>query len=103
LHLMELFLDKAQLQELDAKFKLSDTGNAEILAVWLGFAVQHHYEPAYPALERFLNRVGRRKFLTPLYKMLKKQDAAWAKRIYEQARPNYHAVATSTLDKLLLQ
>jgi leukotriene-A4 hydrolase len=47
--------------------------------------------------------VGRRKFLTPLYKMLKKQDVAWAKRIYEQARPNYHAVATSTLDKLLLQ
>ncbi|HYF35248.1 MAG TPA: leukotriene A4 hydrolase C-terminal domain-containing protein, partial [Prosthecobacter sp.] len=61
------------------------------------------YAPAAPALERFLIRVGRRKFLVPLYKALMKTEAgqAEARRIYALARPNYHAVATSTFDELI--
>ena len=101
LHLIEPDLNQAQIQELDSAFYLTNSGNAEILAVWLGMAVRHAYEPAYPALEKFLTNVGRRKFLVPLYKQLKVKDPAWASKIYQSARSNYHAVATSTLDKLI--
>jgi len=46
--------------------------------------------------------VGRRKFLTPLYKGLKETNQLeLAKKIYNKARPNYHSVATHTMDELL--
>jgi hypothetical protein len=49
------------------------------------------------------DRVGRRKFILPLYKALltRPDGPARARRLYAAARPNYHAVATSTLDALL--
>ncbi|MCB0568058.1 MAG: leukotriene A4 hydrolase C-terminal domain-containing protein, partial [Phaeodactylibacter sp.] len=55
-----------------------------------------------PQIEAFLVRVGRRKFLTPLYRAYKENgQLETAKEIYEKARPNYHAVSRNTMDKLL--
>ncbi len=93
----------AQMSELDKAFKFTNSGNSELLAAWLGHAVKHQYEPAYPALEKFLVNVGRRKFLTPLYGELLKtpEGKQRALAIYAKARPNYHFVAVSTLDAML--
>ena len=54
-------------------------------------------------MEEFLIEVGRRKFLTPIYKALLKSEGGLsaAKAIYEKARPNYHAVSSESMDKLL--
>ena len=101
LHQIELTLTKAKMQDLDRHFNLTHSGNAEIQTIWFQQAIQLSYEPAYAVLEEFLNRVGRRKFLVPLYKALQQHNNNWAKQIYARARPNYHAVATSTLDDLL--
>jgi aminopeptidase N len=96
-------LSPMQLADLDKTFALTRTGNSEILFAWLRIAIRHHYEPAMPALERFLTTQGRRKFLRPLYEDLSAQP--WgqplAKRIYARARPMYHSVATSTLDPIV--
>jgi aminopeptidase N len=93
----------ARLAELDRAFNLSRSGNSEILEAWLLIAIRNRYEPAFPALERFLTTQGRRKFLTPLYTELAKTD--WGKtmatRIYTRARPTYHSVATGTIDRVL--
>jgi aminopeptidase N len=92
-----------RLGELDAAFRLSDSGNSEILFAWLMQAIEHGYDPAYPALERFLTTMGRRKFLKPLYEELAKtpEGLALAKRIYATARPTYHPVAVGTVDEIL--
>jgi hypothetical protein len=96
-------LRPAQLTDLDQTFGLSQRGNSEVLFSWLRVAIRHHYRPAMPALERFLTSQGRRKFLRPLYEDLMKTD--WgkveARRIYAQARPLYHSVATGTLDPIV--
>jgi leukotriene-A4 hydrolase len=96
-------LSDAQLADLDRNFGLTMRGNSEILFAWLRIAITHHYQPALPALERFLTAQGRRKFLRPLYEDLMAQDwgKAEAKRIYVKARPTYHAVATTTLDAIV--
>ncbi len=96
-------INTAQMTALDKAFKFTQTGNAEIADVWFLNAIKTNYQPAYPAMETFLVNVGRRKFLTPLYKeMLKTEDGKiMAKRIYALARPNYHYVATQTLDALM--
>ena len=84
-------------------FKLSSSGNSEILFVWLKMAIANRYEAAFPALEHFLTSQGRRKFVAPLYADLAKTD--WGKtmamRIYTQARPTYHSVSVGTIDKSL--
>ena len=53
-------LTPAQLRDLDAAFKFTSSGNSEVLFAWLRIAIAHRYEPAMPALERFLTTQGRR-------------------------------------------
>jgi len=98
-------LSEAQLRQLDEAFTFSKTGNCEILFGWLRIAIRLHYTPALPALEHFLTSQGRRKFLQPLYQDLMASDwgKAEAVRIYAKARPLYHAVATTTLDRIVLK
>ena len=91
-----------KLDELNSTFKISSTGNNEVLFAWLEQAVLKGHEASYDRLETFLINVGRRKFLTPLYKALLDTDQTnMALSIYKKARPNYHSVATGTMDELL--
>ena len=96
-------LEAPQMTALDRAFAFSRSGNSEVLFAWLRLAIRHRYEPAMPALERFLTSQGRRKFLKPLYEDLMATDwgKADARRIYASARPTYHAVATGTLDPIV--
>ena len=98
-------LSEAQLRQLDEAFTFSKTGNSEILFGWLRIAIRQRYTPAMPALEHFLTSQGRRKFLQPLYQDLMASDwgTAEAVRIYAKARPLYHAVATTTLDRIVVK
>ena len=91
-----------RLAELDAQWGLNATGNNEVLFAWLEQAVRSQHTPAYDRLRSFLVNVGRRKFLTPLYKAMVDTDQSdLANDIYREARPNYHSVATGTMDDLL--
>lgn len=96
-------LTQDQLADLDNTFKLTESGNAEILCAWLEIAINNNYKKAYPKVEDFLTHVGRRKFLTPLYKAMVKTEEGkkMAKNIYTKARPGYHFVATNTIDKIV--
>ncbi len=92
-----------RLAQLDAAFRLTDTGNAEVATQWLGMAVRAGYAPADARLEAFLTSVGRRKFLMPLYEELVKtpEGKARARAIFEKARPGYHPIAVESVEKLL--
>ena len=91
------------LAHLDEAFQFTNSGNTEILAAWFPHTLRAGYAPADAAVEKFLRHVGRRKFLVPLYRALlaAPDGAARARTIYKEARPNYHSVATGTLDALL--
>jgi hypothetical protein len=66
-------------------------------------SIHSKYEVAYPALEKFLCSVGRRKFVRPLFAALIETSAGkeMAKEIYKKARPSYHTVTTQTIDEML--
>ena len=93
--------DAARLGDLDATYELTRTGNAEILAAWLALATRRGHAAARPALEAFLGRIGRRKFLVPLYRALLEADPEAARALYARFRGQYHAVSRETLDGLL--
>ena len=93
----------ARMAELDRTFRLTSSGNSEILFAWLRKAIANRYEPAFPALDRFLTSQGRRKFLAPLYTDLAKTEwgRAMAADIYRRARPTYHSVSVGSIDTIL--
>ncbi|HEY0897636.1 MAG TPA: leukotriene A4 hydrolase C-terminal domain-containing protein, partial [Sphingobacteriaceae bacterium] len=92
-----------QLAVLDDAFRFTESGNAEIQAAWYTLAIRKNYRKADPYIESFLTRVGRRKFLMPLYEAMLARPGGKerARKIYEKARPNYHSVAFNSLDELL--
>lgn len=96
-------LDSIKMHELDQNFNFTQTGNSEIACDWFKHCIDHQYEEAFPALNDFLIRVGRRKFLTPLYTRLAKspQNKAWVKEVYQTARNGYHSVSYNTIDEVL--
>jgi leukotriene-A4 hydrolase len=93
-----------QLAWLDGHLGLSQSGNNEVLFAWLELALGNRYEPAVPVAEAFLARVGRRKFVLPLFEALMAQQE-WgkpiARRIYAATRPSYHSVTQGSVDEVV--
>jgi hypothetical protein len=97
-------MDARQLAGLDSGLDLSKSGNNEILFAWLDLALANRYQPAVPLAEQFLARVGRRKFVQPLFQTLMDQGD-WgqpiARRIYAKTRAGYHAVTQHSVDAVV--
>jgi leukotriene-A4 hydrolase len=96
-------MDADRLSALDRRFELTDSPNAEIAHVWFRLAIANRYTAAFPAMERYMIGIGRRKLIVPLYRDLAStaEGKAMAQRIYAKAREGYHPVAQSTVDSLL--
>lgn len=108
-------LSFANMQFLDAKFGFSKTENSEIAFDWFQLCIKSRYSIAYQDLSKFLQKVGRRKFVLPLYESLllrckiegKTKDyidsiPEWklALGTYEIAREGYHSVTQNSIDAL---
>ena len=96
-------LGAAELAQLDERFAFSNSGNAEILCDWFQLCVRNGYLKPEPQMRKFLCSVGRRKFLTPIYRELiaTAEGKALAIDIFKQAQGSYHAVAVGTLKDML--
>ncbi|MBW0143728.1 M1 family metallopeptidase [Sphingomicrobium sp. B8] len=96
-------LSDARLKAMDEAFGLTDTGNNEVLFLWLKAAVANRYDPAVPRLEQFLTDIGRRKFVRPLFVALA-EDEEWglpiARELYPKVRPLYHPITSRDLDEM---
>lgn len=92
-----------QMEDLDKSFGFTESGNSEILCDWFQHSIQSDYKAAFPSMEKFLKRVGRRKFLTPLYDRLSKTEEgkAWALRVFNEARKGYHSVSENSIARIL--
>ncbi|MBU2972156.1 M1 family metallopeptidase [Pseudoalteromonas sp. C2R02] len=99
---LPLSLSLKQLKELDSNFKFTSSKNAEIAFAWFTVAIRNKYQAALPAVDKYLNRIGRGKFVRPLYKSLK--SAGYndiAQSIYQSARSGYHPSIVGVLDSIV--
>ena len=96
-------MDAARLTALDRQFGLSGSKNAEVAHVWYRLAIANQYAPAFPAMERYLLTIGRRKLIVPLYRDLAAtpDGKSRAQKIYAAARTGYHPLAQSAIDPLV--
>ena len=92
-----------QLSELDAVFRLTQSGNSEIAHTWLLLAIRTGYSPADSRLEQYLTHIGRRKLIQPLYEALVAMPfgRARALAVYRRARPGYHPISVATIDPIV--
>lgn len=96
-------LSQADCAWLDGHFKLMGRGNHEILVEWLTLAAAADYEPAFSRIREVLVRVGRMKYLRPLYGALGQQarTRALAREIFAAASPGYHGLSRRVVASVL--
>jgi len=96
-------IGKRKMKELDQFLGFSTCGNAEIMNEWFVLAIKNDYTEIRPKIAAFLTKIGRRKYLVPIYKALaeKPENLAWAKELFQKVSPNYHSVSINTIDEIL--
>jgi leukotriene-A4 hydrolase len=88
---------------IDHNLNFKSCGNSEIMAEWFVLGIKNNYKAVFPPMRRFLIKVGRRKFIEPIFEELVKNanNKVWAKDLYKTARNNYHFITRNTVDELL--
>ena len=96
-------LDEAGCAWLDENLGLTARGNYEVLVEWLTIAAGSDYAPAFPRLREVLLRVGRMKYLRPLYTALGRhpRTRALAVEVYAAAAPGYHALSRRVVETVM--
>jgi hypothetical protein len=95
-------LSLTKIQSLDESFHISKIGNSEVLFAWFMLSIQAKNEAVFADLATFLEKVGRRKFVAPLYEAMENNGYhVTALSIYAHCRGNYHAVTQNTVDETL--
>jgi len=96
-------LDEASCRWLDERFGLTRRGNHEILVEWLAIAAGSDYEPVFGRVREVLTRVGRMKYLRPLYTALGRhaRTRALARQIFDEAQSGYHTLSRRVVESVL--
>ncbi|GAC1315324.1 MAG: M1 family metallopeptidase [Chloroflexota bacterium] len=90
------------LRDLEARFALSATPNDDILEKWLVLGLRSGYPSARDGVDAMVARVGRMKYLRPLYGALAADDRGAARRLFERYGDRYHPIARQVVGHLLL-
>jgi hypothetical protein len=93
----------ALLADLDRLWELTRSSNYEVLASWLLVAIESGYDDVLPRAEEVLAKVGRMKYLKPLYRALaaRPETRARAEALFTRVRPGYHPIAQQVVAQLL--
>jgi leukotriene-A4 hydrolase len=98
-------LDHDACAWLDDAMDLTSRGNYEILVEWLTIGAASDYEPVFRRVGEVLLRVGRMKYLRPLYKAMgaSPRTRALARKIYTAASPGYHELSRRASESVMAQ
>jgi leukotriene-A4 hydrolase len=96
-------LDHDSLAWLEAHLHLTNQGNYEILVEWLTIAAGSDYAPVFARLREVLTRVGRMKFLRPLFVALGQhaRTQQLGREIYAATRDMYHSLSRRVIESTM--
>ncbi|MFN3703642.1 M1 family metallopeptidase [Thermomonas sp.] len=96
-------LKPEQLAQLDAAYHFTGTPNGEIAMRWYPLAERSGYTAAREEMGKFLERVGRRKLILPIYKALvaTPDGLAFAEQVFAKAKPGTHPITASSVEAIL--
>ncbi|HBN52557.1 MAG TPA: aminopeptidase [Stenotrophomonas sp.] len=93
----------AKLEQLDKAYHFTGTPNGEIAMRWYPLAIRSGYAQAQPAAGEFIQKVGRRKLILPIYAELLKtpEGLAFAREVFAKAKPGYHPITTASVEDMI--
>ena len=94
-------ISKEKLKIIDVHLGFKNCGNSEIMTEWFTLALENNYTEINSEIERFLKKVGRRKYLVPIYQAMNKVNPKLAKQIFDNSKNQYHAVSRNSIEELL--
>jgi hypothetical protein len=92
------------MKEIDRYLRFSFSGNSELLTEWFILSANCGYSSSNKQqIKAFLSKVGRRKYLMPIYEalLLNKESRPMAISIFEQSKDHYHAVSRKSVEALI--
>ncbi|WP_313402151.1 M1 family metallopeptidase [Stenotrophomonas sp.] len=92
-----------KLAQLDKGYHFTGTPNGEIAMRWYPLAIRSGYTDAQAAAGEFIQKVGRRKLVLPIYAELLKtpEGLAFAKEVFAKAKPGYHPITTASVEDMI--
>ncbi|WP_284447800.1 M1 family metallopeptidase [Pseudoxanthomonas mexicana] len=105
-HFIEGMGDKLtveQVKQLDDAYHFTGTANGEIAMRWYPLTIRSGYVDARPEIAKFIERVGRRKLIMPIYEELVKtpDGLAFAQETFARAKSGYHPITTGSVEAVL--
>lgn len=102
IHALPDKISKTKLKKLDSYFHFKNCGNSEIMTDWFILGIKNKYTELNPEIRKFLAKVGRRKYILPIYESLIKnpQTKELAEDLFESNMTRYHAVSRNSIKKL---
>ena len=97
-------LPQAKMRELDRYLHFSISGNSELLTEWFVLSANCGYVQSNKnEISAFLGKVGRRKYLMPIYEalLLNESTRYFALQTFNQTKANYHAVSRKSIEELI--
>jgi len=103
IHSLPENIGKSKLQKLDAYFSFKTCGNAEIMTDWFILGIKNNYGDLNTNIKMFLGKVGRRKYVLPIYETMlnNNKTKALAIEIFEKNKKNYHSVTKNSIEALI--
>jgi len=93
-----------KMKFIDKNLHFNNCGNAELMSEWYVLAIESGYTEIRPDMEKFLAKVGRRKYLEPIYETLASSGAdnkKWGQEVFGRVQGNYHFVSKATIASII--
>jgi len=97
----ESSLSKDDVRLMDTEYGFSKSKNVELVSRFYEIGLKARDEEVYEPTAELLGKVGRMKFVRPLYRLLKEVDKALAVKTFEKHRDFYHPICRSAVEKEL--
>lgn len=81
-------------------YDFSSSENVEVVSRYFVVGLQAHAKSVYEPTAKLLGRVGRMKFVRPLFRELMKCDMDLAKRTFEENKETFHPICRGMIEKL---
>lgn len=101
---LSLNLSDDVIRKIDEQIKFSES-NPIIQSDWFVYCAKAGYQGNRKEMEAYLVKIGRRWLIENVYLALmsseNKDDHLFAKKVFEKAKDNYHAVTRNTIEEIL--
>ena len=93
--------DAEKLAKIDQDLGISQIKNCEVLVSWYHAAMILGYTVIFDDIYDFLSKVGRMKFVLPIYRAIIEKDKPKAEELYAKNKSFYHPICKLLVEKSL--